>query len=612
MRFFAIKRSTLLLTTLAALLAGSVDAAKVALVLGGGAARGTAHIGVIRALRDAGIPIDMIVGTSMGAIVGGLYASGFDTHTLEKAVTTLNPADAANLTLPPRGGLLDAAPLEGTLNGLLQGRTTAQTDIPFAASAVNLRTGEVEVLGNTTLARALRASSAIPIIFTPVEIGGETYYDAGIKATVAVKVARDLGADYVIAVILTSRTPYDPASLPTNVMRILATTVGDYTQQQLKLADKVISLPFDADTYQEYDRASEFIRLGVTTTQAALPGILADLKARGVPLQPPGDPNTGKAINQDWEARARQGRETAQSEPRDLNFGVQLGTGPARDTDHLASGTLAPGTLLRLGVSAQDGSLRGARITAGFGTNLEGSVRALDLGFTTPLTRSLAFDASAEYAFTGQWQALTGVTWTHATPGDAGRFGVRVGLRLPDPALTLRATFDRPGFTLTAGADQALSGTFTRAFTDARVNVVVSPFQLRLRAFAGTTTPGTPAREQFGLGDRVLLRGYAPDQWVAQQVLVGNAEVAWMPERGTSAMNVLLYRPSVWAFLDAGTSPDLGVTAASVGVGAGITGAIFGLQPFTLGAEAARALTTGNWRFSLRFASPWPEPASLR
>ena len=111
---------------------------RVALILSGGAARGAAHVGVVQVLREAGVPIDLVIGTSMGALVGGLYAAGFDAHTLADVVVEVDPTAAAELLSPPRGGLLDGAPLAILLDALVLGMRTDATPLPFYPVVVDL------------------------------------------------------------------------------------------------------------------------------------------------------------------------------------------------------------------------------------------------------------------------------------------------------------------------------------------------------------------------------------------------------------------------------------------------------------------------------------------
>lgn len=204
---------------------------KVALVLAGGGAKGIAHVGVIKVVEEAGIQVDVVVGTSMGAIVGGLYAMGTDAKSLEALVRSvdwnslfIDETPRQDLTIRRKAddvGFLSDARLrvrdgqpglpQGAIKGqrlslMLQDMTrpaAAVTDFdklprPYRAVAADIGTGEEVVLGSGSLAMAMRASMSVPAAFPPVEIGGRTLVDGGIVNNVPISVARSMGADIII------------------------------------------------------------------------------------------------------------------------------------------------------------------------------------------------------------------------------------------------------------------------------------------------------------------------------------------------------------------------------------------------------------------------------
>jgi NTE family protein len=213
--------------------AAHAERPRVGLVLGGGGARGAAHIGVLKELERQRIPIDAIVGTSMGAIVGGLYASGKTPEELEHIVATLDWADAMSDT-PSRehlsfrrkldderypitlelgvrdGGLvLPMGAVEGQRLSLVLRELTIDASgiddfdrlpIPFRAIATNIETGEAHVMGDGDLASAIRASMSVPAIFAPVRRDGHLLVDGGIAANLPVQIMREMGVDIIIAV----------------------------------------------------------------------------------------------------------------------------------------------------------------------------------------------------------------------------------------------------------------------------------------------------------------------------------------------------------------------------------------------------------------------------
>jgi NTE family protein len=175
--------------------------AKVALVLGGGAARGFAHVGVIRVLEQEKIPINLIVGTSVGSLIGGLYAADPNSANLEWLAYSLEKDDLFDYSVVySRMGPVQGDRLEKFVQTKARVKNLEQTKIPFFPVATDLYTGQTWVFEKGSLAKAVRASSAIPGVFQPVEIGGRTYVDGGVTNNLPVDVARARGADIVIAV----------------------------------------------------------------------------------------------------------------------------------------------------------------------------------------------------------------------------------------------------------------------------------------------------------------------------------------------------------------------------------------------------------------------------
>ena len=175
---------------------------RIGLVLGGGAARGWAHIGAIRALHDAGIKPDVVCGTSIGALVGAVYANG-DLDWLEEWVAKLTWQTVVRLLdLRFSGGLLGGRKVIQIFADKFNGRSIAQLNMPFAAVATELDSGRESWLQDGSVVDAVRASIAIPGIFTPVLHNGVWLVDGGLSNPVPVSVARGMRADCVIAVDL--------------------------------------------------------------------------------------------------------------------------------------------------------------------------------------------------------------------------------------------------------------------------------------------------------------------------------------------------------------------------------------------------------------------------
>jgi NTE family protein len=175
----------------------------IGLALGSGAARGLAHIGVIRAIEEAGLKVDVIAGTSIGALIGAVYASG-QLDLLEQAFQQFDWKTIGSYFDPvfPRSGLIKGKKIAGFVREYLSVRTFAELPIPFRAVATDVRNGEEVVLGSGDLLEAIRASISIPGILTPVHHDSRILVDGGLVDPVPVSVARELGADVVIAVDL--------------------------------------------------------------------------------------------------------------------------------------------------------------------------------------------------------------------------------------------------------------------------------------------------------------------------------------------------------------------------------------------------------------------------
>ncbi len=180
---------------------------KVGLALGGGGAKGLAHIGVIKALEKAGVEISSIAGTSMGALVGGWYAATKDIGALENIFLRVRDKDLVSIGSMMSGkgkGLFRDSVITDVLEDYLRGMKIEDCKIPFAAIATDVKNGDEAVLKKGNLENAIRASTALPIVFAPVELGGRLLMDGGFVNPVPADVARQLGAEYVLAVDVSS------------------------------------------------------------------------------------------------------------------------------------------------------------------------------------------------------------------------------------------------------------------------------------------------------------------------------------------------------------------------------------------------------------------------
>jgi len=177
---------------------------KVGLVLGSGGARGLAHVGVIKALLKNKIPIDLIVGSSSGALIGGLFASWENIDELEKLIREVTYKNLAEVLVDPTwgGGLIKGGKTLEYLKKLFNGQRIEDLKIKFAAVATDVKTAEPVIFDKGDIASALRASISVPLVYSPVVAGGRMLVDGGVSCPVPVEIAKKMGADIIIAVNL--------------------------------------------------------------------------------------------------------------------------------------------------------------------------------------------------------------------------------------------------------------------------------------------------------------------------------------------------------------------------------------------------------------------------
>ena len=174
---------------------------KIGLALGGGAARGIAHVGVLKAFQKHHIPIHYIAGTSSGSIVGGLFSAGMDVDRMVNELPKLRWRDFAGVHLS-RKGMVSSKPLESVIQRYVGQKKMRDLVIPFSPLATNVVTGDGEALNDPDLDlhRAIRASASFPGVYAPCEINGQYYFDGGASANIPSQIVRDMGADIVISV----------------------------------------------------------------------------------------------------------------------------------------------------------------------------------------------------------------------------------------------------------------------------------------------------------------------------------------------------------------------------------------------------------------------------
>jgi len=178
---------------------------RIGLALGGGAARGFAHVGVIQVLEEAGIRPALVVGTSAGSLVASIYASGKSGLQLQRVAETMEEAAITDWTLPLfNRGMLRGDALAKYVNGQVGARLIENMPLPLGILATDLKTGQSMLFQRGDTGTAVRASSAVPALFEPVKISGREYVDGGLVSPVPVRAARQMGAELVIAVDISS------------------------------------------------------------------------------------------------------------------------------------------------------------------------------------------------------------------------------------------------------------------------------------------------------------------------------------------------------------------------------------------------------------------------
>jgi NTE family protein len=238
---------------------------RIGLALGGGAARGFAHIGVIKALEARGLQIDLVCGTSAGSVVGALYASGMSGLQINKLALTMDEASISDWAMPFRTrGFLQGVALQNYVDTTLHHRPIEKMAKPLGVVATDLRTGQPILFQRGDTGIAVRASCSVPSIFEPVKIAGHEYVDGGLVSPVPASFARKMGADFVIAVDISA----DPQTALTQssfdvllqTFTIMGQTIKTYELE--KYADFVIRPALPAMSGSDFGHRNEAILAG--------------------------------------------------------------------------------------------------------------------------------------------------------------------------------------------------------------------------------------------------------------------------------------------------------------------------------------------------------------
>jgi NTE family protein len=246
----------------------------VGLALGGGFARGFAHLGVLKVFEQNHIPVSHIAGTSVGSILGAAYASGAPLERIIETCRTLRFRDIARWRVS-RLGLASNQRLGNLIERVFESRQFEDLRIPLAVVATDLSSGEPVVFTQGNLVDAIRASCAFPGLFEPVEIGTRCLADGGLVAPVPTRAARELGATSVIGVSVGMQDGHRGA--PTNIFQVVSRAVSAAQKHQSEVweshADLVLRPDVQALAWDDFDRAEEALEAGAAAARHALPRI---------------------------------------------------------------------------------------------------------------------------------------------------------------------------------------------------------------------------------------------------------------------------------------------------------------------------------------------------
>ena len=252
---------------------------RIGLALGGGAARGFAHVGVISVLERAGINPEVVTGTSAGAVVGAIYAAGYRAADLTRIATQLDQADVRDFTVPDRG-FLRGERLQQYVNRAVQNRPIEKLNLRFAAVATDLQSGDGVTYRSGDTGLSVRASSAVPGVFQPVLIGDRQMVDGGLTHPIPVRAARALGAELVIAVDISSQPRYarlsDSIDILLQTFSIMGRGLG---AAELAEADIVLRPAIGQLRPTDFDSRQLAIEEGERAAREALPEIRRRIEA---------------------------------------------------------------------------------------------------------------------------------------------------------------------------------------------------------------------------------------------------------------------------------------------------------------------------------------------
>lgn len=266
-----------------------LDKPSVALVLGGGGARGMAHVGVIKVLAKAGVPINLIAGTSAGSIVGSIYADQANAKIMYQIFSHIGFWDIADFNnIPTKNGIMQGYRLQKFLLKHMKARTFAQLKIPFIATTTDLISGQVYPITSGPVAPAVQASAAIPGLFDPVHLYGHVLVDGGMVDPVAVDLVKPYHPKVIIAVeVARQLSPNLPSTNEGYMNRAGVIRQMSITRFSTRGADIVIRPQVGTTNVFQISKKEQLFVAGEAAAKKALPKILELLKEKHIPLNKP-------------------------------------------------------------------------------------------------------------------------------------------------------------------------------------------------------------------------------------------------------------------------------------------------------------------------------------
>ncbi len=261
---------------------------RLGLALSGGAARGFAHLGVLKAFEDAGLVAEYVAGTSAGSIVGALYAAGYSCQEMLDVADDLNWGQLAKPTVPTVG-LFNPERLEELVEELVSGANIEDLPVPFCAIATDLVSAREVRFTTGKVSKAVRASCSIPGVFVPLEYNGMVLVDGGLTNNLPSEPVREMGASWVVAVDLNAGLADGkaPKNIVDVMMKSLMITLDRSNMRGCSSADTVIRPPLADYSYQDMSRREELFTLGEQAGRWHCPAILRHVRRRNRELRRP-------------------------------------------------------------------------------------------------------------------------------------------------------------------------------------------------------------------------------------------------------------------------------------------------------------------------------------